>query len=559
MPLYKVTSPDGRELKVRGPKPPSKDVLDNLFSQLPPLQTQQAQESVEEQVQKEPKLGKVASIARSLVESQFPTVGLKREKDIKEEARNVAILAPYAAGLGTASKVIPPLVTGVSETSLGLLEGQKFKDAVARGTLSGVTEAGIVKGVDEIAKGVSKGVSKVAQPIKEYLPKIKEKALDILTEFATKADKNILKAVKKNPMLTKIKQRDNLEFADEIKKKYDDLKLKRDLEYEKKLELIPQSTLNKQAPTFDFYRYLFNPKNKINESEIKSILINKRPKGIIFDEEIVDKLFSAQNLTIGEIKQLNSYFGNVVRNVDLHNEEKRVIGGLKSQLVNILDQTPLGDINKEYSKISAILDSVKNSFLKPKITQNKASGLIGSEENAQTLIKDKIKDLKENVRTKETKEKILQTLDKELGLKGESKLTNILKSIAAQRHINEQIAKKEGIGQSLGALGLVGVLGYITGNPIKAAQVGGLLGAKKYIQSESVAKSLIKKSQNMAKQRKIKKRLAPKIKRPESVLKRVIARSIGQQTGQSFVPINRDNSGKITNQEQIKRERGVVK
>ena len=553
MPLYKVTSPDGRELKVRGPKPPSKDVLDNLFSQLPPLQTQQEQETVQEPIKEEPKLGKLASITRSLVESQFPTVGLTREKDIKEELRNVATLAPYAAGVGTASKVIPPVVTGVSEAGLGLLEGQELKDALSRGVISGATEAGIVKGVDELTKGVKK----VADPIKKSLPKIKEKALDFLTEFATKADKNVLKAVKQKPMLTEIKQRDNLEFADEIKKKYDDLKLKRDLEYEKKLELIPKSTLNKQAPTFDFYRYFFDPKNKINESEVKSILISKRPRGVLFNEEIIDKLFKAQPITIGEIKELNSLFGNVVRNVDLQSEEKRVIGGLKSQLVNILDQTPFKDINKEYSKKSAILDSIENNFLKPKIRQNKASGLIGSEESAQTLIKDKIKDLKENVRTKETKEKILQTLDKELGLKGKSKLTNILESTAAQRHIDEQISKKEGLGQSLGALGLVGTIGYITGQPMKAAQVAGLLATKRFVQSEPVAKSLLKKTQDMAKQRK--RPLSTQIKRPESVLKRVIARSIGQQTGQALVPINRDSSGKITNQEQIKRERGVVK
>lgn len=553
MPIYKIKTPDGRIMKIKGDYPPTQDIVEEAYSKLPPLQTQQEQETVQEPIKEEPKLGKLASITRSLVESQFPTVGLTREKDIKEELRNVATLAPYAAGVGTASKVIPPVVTGVSEAGLGLLEGQELKDALSRGVISGATEAGIVKGVDELTKGVKK----VADPIKKSLPKIKEKALDFLTEFATKADKNVLKAVKQKPMLTEIKQRDNLEFADEIKKKYDDLKLKRDLEYEKKLELIPQSTLNKQAPTFDFYRYFFDPKNKIDESEVKSILISKRPRAVLFNEEIIDKLFKAQPITIGEIKELNSLFGNVVRNVDLQSEDKRIIGGLKSQLVNILDQTPFKDINKEYSKKSAILDSIENNFLKPKIRQNKASGLIGNEQSAQTLILDKIKDLKENVRTKETKEKILQTLDKELGLKGKSKLTNILESTAAQRHIEEQIAKEVGLGQSIGPFGLIGLYKTLTGDPSTLATVGGLFGGKKFIQSESVAKSLIKKTQDMAKQRK--RPLSPQIKRPESVLKRVIARSIGQQTGQALVPINRDSSGKITNQEQIEKERGVVK
>lgn len=553
MPIYKIKTPDGRIMKIKGDYPPTQDIVEEAYSKLPPLQTQQEQETVQEPIKEEPKLGKLASITRSLVESQFPTVGLTREKDIKEELRNVATLAPYAAGVGTASKVIPPVVTGVSEAGLGLLEGQELKDALSRGVISGATEAGIVKGVDELTKGVKK----VADPIKKSLPKIKEKALDFLTEFATKADKNVLKAVKQKPMLTEIKQRDNLEFADEIKKKYDDLKLKRDLEYEKKLELIPQSTLNKQAPTFDFYRYFFDPKNKIDESEVKSILISKRPRAVLFNEEIIDKLFKAQPITIGEIKELNSLFGNVVRNVDLQSEDKRIIGGLKSQLVNILDQTPFKDINKEYSKKSAILDSIENNFLKPKIRQNKASGLIGNEQSAQTLILDKIKDLKENVRTKETKEKILQTLDKELGLKGKSKLTNILESTAAQRHIEEQIAKEVGLGQSIGPFGLIGLYKTLTGDPSTLATVGGLFGGKKFIQSESVAKSLIKKTQDMAKQRK--RPLSPQIKRPESVLKRVIARSIGQQTGQALVPINRDSSGKITNQEQIENERGVVK
>ena len=520
------------------------------------IQTQQIQESIQE-----PSLSRSQSVMRTLMETTFPSLGLTRDKDIKEEARNIATLAPYGIGVGTSSKVIPPVVTGVSEASLGLLEGQKLKDAVTRGIVSGTTEAGIVKGLDELTKGVKQ----VAQPIKKSLPKIKEKALDFLTAFATKADKNVLKKVKQKPMLTEIKQRDNLEFANEIKKKYDDLKLKRDLEYEKKLELIPQSTLNKQAPTFNFYRYLFDPKNEISEKEVKSILINNRPKGVIFNEEIIDKLFKAQPITIGEIKKLNSLFGDVVRNVNLQNKEKRVIGGLKSQLVNILDQTPLGNVNKEYSKKSAILDSIKNAFLKPEISQNKASGLIGSEESAQTLIKDKIKDLKKNVRTKETKEKILQTLDTELGLRGKSKLTNILESTAAQRHIDEQIAKEVGLGKSLGALGLVGVLGYITGQPMKAAQVAGLLGAKRYIQSKPVAKSLIKKTQDIEKQRKkplvqkTEKPLVQKTEKPESVLKRVLARTIGQQTGRNIMPIARDESGKISNQEQIEKERGVVK
>jgi len=62
MPIYKIKTPDGRIMKIKGDYPPPQDIVEEAYSKLPPLKAQkpqvqetQIQESVEEPVQEDEK------------------------------------------------------------------------------------------------------------------------------------------------------------------------------------------------------------------------------------------------------------------------------------------------------------------------------------------------------------------------------------------------------------------------------------------------------------------------------------------------------------------------
>lgn len=44
MPVYKIKTPDGRIMKIKGDYPPPQDVVEEAYAKLPPLETQQVKE-----------------------------------------------------------------------------------------------------------------------------------------------------------------------------------------------------------------------------------------------------------------------------------------------------------------------------------------------------------------------------------------------------------------------------------------------------------------------------------------------------------------------------------
>ena len=70
------------------------------------------------------------------------------------------------------------------------------------------------------------------------------------------------------------------------------------------------------------------------------------------------------------------------------------------------------------------------------------------------------------------------------------------------------------------------------------------------LRSEPVAQRILKAAQTP---------LSPGARRIAKTTTQIAAKPIAQQTGRNVMPIVRDISGKITNQEQIENERGVVK
>jgi hypothetical protein len=139
----------------------------------PPIKQQQQVE--------QPKLNRLASIARTVMESTFPGLGARRDKDIKEEARNVLDIASYtttpaglvskAAQAGKIAKfttqTVPQAAAGAGATYLGQRE-----KGVLRGE-SGIDAAsgfGLELGAQATLKGIGKGLGFGAKQLTKKLP-----------------------------------------------------------------------------------------------------------------------------------------------------------------------------------------------------------------------------------------------------------------------------------------------------------------------------------------------------------------------------------------------------
>lgn len=176
MPVYKIRTPDGRLMRIRGESPPTQEIVEEAYAKLPPIEQQQQVE--------QPKLNRLASIARTVMESTFPALGAVRDKDIREEARNVLDIASYtptpaslvskAAQAGKIAKfgaqTVPQAVAGAGATYLGqrekgVLRGQSGIDA-----LSGLgLELGTQAGLGLVGKGITKGAEQITKSIPEDL------------------------------------------------------------------------------------------------------------------------------------------------------------------------------------------------------------------------------------------------------------------------------------------------------------------------------------------------------------------------------------------------------
>jgi len=138
----------------------------------PPIKQQQVEQ---------PKLNRLASIARTVMESTFPALGARRDKDIKEEARNVLDIASYTttpAGLVSkaaqagkiakfAAQTVPQAVAGAGATYLGQREKGVLRGQSALDAASGF---GLELGAQATLKGIGKGLGFGAKQLTKKLP-----------------------------------------------------------------------------------------------------------------------------------------------------------------------------------------------------------------------------------------------------------------------------------------------------------------------------------------------------------------------------------------------------
>lgn len=206
MPTYRITSPDGRKFKLTGDSPPTEQEIEEAYAKLPPIE--------------QPKLNRLASVARTIIESSFPGLGAARDKDIKEEARNVldiASFAPTPAGLvskaAQAGKIakfgaqtIPQAVAGAGSTYIGqrekgVLKEQARIDAakglglelLTQGAL-GLAGSGLKIGAEQLTKKLPKDlVTKAKQYVAKEAKTPKQRIEQIieLGEKAIKSNKKI--------------------------------------------------------------------------------------------------------------------------------------------------------------------------------------------------------------------------------------------------------------------------------------------------------------------------------------------------------------------------------
>ena len=126
---------------------------------------------------------------------------------------------------------------------------------------SGILGAVAEKGIKGIGKGTEKGKSIGAG--------IGKRALELLTKFATKADKNVLDFAIKNPKYTRdIAYTENIDLASDLTERIKDLRKKSTADYKKGFESI--SVKNKQKPikTKNISKYIFNQKENLDPNAL---------------------------------------------------------------------------------------------------------------------------------------------------------------------------------------------------------------------------------------------------------------------------------------------------
>jgi hypothetical protein len=280
MPIYEITSPDGRIIELEGDTPPSKETIKKAFAA---IESQQAQP--------EPTLmEKIRGI--SLKDVIKGTSDVIKETP-KQVATDIARLAPIAAGF------VPGLglpaqagITAVSRAGRGLLEGEEASEAIQKGAISGAVEAGIGKGL------------KLAKPVGKALEKpVKETAAFVGNILSSVPRESIEKALS-NPKILKTKDT----YTDLGKKAKEGLqKLLKESGTRKKQEtrILKQSEkqfdlstfVNRQKQLLEKkagQQSVYTPQEKVDINEIlDNVKLERRPEGL---RQIMDQIDSTSQL-----------------------------------------------------------------------------------------------------------------------------------------------------------------------------------------------------------------------------------------------------------------------
>lgn len=437
----------------------------------------------------------------------------------KESLKAALKIAPYTLGMVPGAGAP---VTAISETGLGLLEGEKPKEALTRGAIAGATELVIPK----VVKG-GLGVGKAA--------------LKTLTKFATKADKNVINKAIKNPKLTKTPVKTNLEVAAQIEDYLNIANKKKNRAYKNALESIPEKEKLKPVDTSNIEKFII--RENLDPQGITELIQTARPKTKLFDLNSLDKFINGQEITFDEAKTINSLMSDLQRSNAIDAVDKRSIQKLKDELYTSLsDVKGFKELNKKYATQTQLIRNIERNL------GSKTDGRYELQETkVNTLTNDVLKDIEQKRTTKSNLLKNLQSLDKEVKAKGKRSVVNQIEVNAVQDSINKSIRKPSGLLRGLTTFGGLGTLYYQPklGSAVLAGQA-----ATDILRSEPVAKRLLKAAQTP---------LSPGARRIAKTATQIASKPIAQQTGRNVMPIVRDNIGKITNQEQIKRDRGIIK
>jgi len=444
----------------------------------------------------------------------------------KESLKAALQIAPYTLGMVPGAGAP---VTAISETGLGLLEGEKPKEALTRGAIAGATELVIPKVIKETFRA-TKGVGKAA--------------LKSLTKFATRADKNVINKAIKNPKLTKTPIKDNQEVVIQIQDYLNIATRKKNREYKKALEAIPEKEKLKPVDTINVQKYILQ--EGLDPQSTIGLIQTARPKTKLFDLNSLNKFINGQEITFDEAKTINSLMSDLQRSNAIDAVDKRSIQKLKDELYKSLSNVKgFKELNKKYATQAQLIRNIERNLGK------KIDGKYEIEETkVNTLTNDVLKAIKEKRTTKIKLLKNLKELDKEVKAKGQRSLVNQLEANAVQDSINQSIRKPSGLLRGLTTFGGLGTLYYQPklGSLFLAGQA-----ATDILRSEPVANKLLKAAQTP---------LSPGARRIAKIAKKatqIAAKPIAQQTGRNVMPIVRDISGKITNQEQIEKDRGIIK
>lgn len=441
-------------------------------------------------------------------------------KESLKAAKSALKIAPYTLGMVPGAGAP---VTAISETGLGLLEGEKPKEALTRGAIAGATELVIPK----VVKG-GLGIGKTA--------------LKTLTKFATKADKNVINKAIKNPELTKIPIKTNLEVAAQIEDYLDIATRKKNRDYKKALEAIPEKEKLKPVDTSNVQKYILQ--EGVDPQSTIALIETARPKTKIFNLDSLNKFINGQEITFDEAKTINSLLSDLQRSNAIDAVDKRSIQKLKDELYKSLSNVKgFKELNKKYATQTQLIRNIERNL------GSKTDGKYEIQETkVNTITNDVLKAIEEKRTTKSKILENLKGLDKEVKARGQRSVVNQLEANAVQDSINKSIKGKEN--QLFRGLTTIGGYGTLWYQPKLGAAVLATQGAKDILQSEPVAKRILKAAQTP---------LSPRARRIAKTTTQIAAKPIAQQTGRNVMPIVRDISGKISNQEQIEKERGVVK
>jgi len=276
---------------------------------------------------------------------------------------------------------------------------------------------------------------------------------------------------------------------------------------------------------------------------ISELIQTARPRTKLFDLNSLDKFINGQEITFDEAKTINSLLSDLQRSNAIDAVDKRSIQKLKDELyISLSDVKGFKELNKKYATQAQLIRNIERNL------GSKRDGKYELQETkVQTLTNDVLKNIEQKRTTKSNILENLKNLDKEVKAKGKKSVVNQIEANAVQDSINKSIAKPSGIGRGLTTIGGLGTLYYqpALGSAVLAGQA-----ATDILRSEPVAQRILKAAQTP---------LSPGARRIAKTTTQIAAKPIAQQTGRNVMPIVRDISGKITNQEQIENERGVVK